>query len=137
MSTPIILTRKVCTHLFYGAVIFSSLLLTLTPFVSLAQDPTGGPEIKSTELKNPLNVNTIEELIEGILNIVLILAVPVIVFFIIYAGFLYTTARGNAEQVKQATTALTYALIGGVLIIGSVAIAEIVKELVFSFKAGS
>ena len=97
----------------------------------------GGHGLSPTKIKldNPLNVKTIEELVGGILNIVLILAVPVIVFFIIYAGFLYATARGNAEQVKKATTTLTYAIIGGVLIMGSVAIAEIVKQLVLSFKA--
>ena len=59
-------------------------------------------ELRSNPLLlKPTNVDSIEDLISGILNIVLILAVPVIVFFIIYAGFLYATARGNAEQVKK------------------------------------
>lgn len=82
---------------------------------------------------NPIRVATIEGLLEAILNIVIVLAIPVIVFFIIYAGFLYATARGNAEQIKQATSALTYAIIGGVIILGSVAIATIVKNLVAAF----
>jgi len=145
MSTTSISTvKKIITTFSLTVFIFSTLIFVLTPVVSFAQvgnpgaqiaplDPGG--QLKKIKLENPLNVNSIEELIGGILNIVLILAVPVIVFFIIYAGFLYATARGNAEQVKKATTALTYAIIGGVLIIGSVAIAEIVKQLVLSFKA--
>lgn len=89
--------------------------------------------LASTTLINPLKIHSIEELLTAILNIIIVLAMPVIVFFIIYAGFLYVTAGGKPEQVKQATQALTYAIIGGVLIIGAVAIATIVKNLVGSF----
>lgn len=78
-------------------------------------------------------MSTAEELLTTILEIVVILATPFIVFFIIYAGFLYVTARGNAEQITQANRALTYAIIGGVIIIGSVAIATIVKNIVSAF----
>jgi type III secretory pathway component EscU len=87
----------------------------------------------SIRLENPLSVKSIQDLLVAILNIVMILMIPVIVFFIIYAGFLYVTARGNAEQVKQATRALTYAIIGGVLVVGAFAIAEIIKATVQSF----
>ena len=84
-------------------------------------------------IKNPLKVNSIEELLVAILNVVIVLAIPVIVFFIISSGFMYATARGNPQQIEQASRSLTYAIIGGVLIIGAVAIAEIVKNLVTSF----
>lgn len=87
----------------------------------------------SVELENPLAIGSIQDLLVAILNIVMILMIPVIVFFIIYAGFLYVTARGNAEQVKQATRALTYAVVGGILVVGAFAIAEIIKATVQSF----
>jgi hypothetical protein len=90
---------------------------------------------QSVSITNPLAVNSIQELLVAILNILVVIAIPIIVFFIIYAGFLYVTARGNAAQVEQATRALTYAIIGGVLILGGVAIAEIVRNLVSSFQA--
>lgn len=99
-----------------------------TGSIALAQAPT-----TAVALVNPLKVGSIAELLEAILNIVIVLATPIIVFFIIYSGFLYVTARGNAEQVKQASNALLYAVIGGVIIIGSVAIAAIVKNLVAAF----
>jgi hypothetical protein len=91
--------------------------------------------VETVCLENPLRIGTLEELLVAILNIIMVLMVPVIVFFIIYAGFLYVTARGNAEQVKKATTALTYAVIGAVLILGSVAISEIIKNTVAEFGA--
>jgi hypothetical protein len=87
------------------------------------------------ELTNPLKINSLPEFINAILNIVMILMVPIIVFFIIYAGFRYVMAQGNASQVEEATKSLTYAVIGGVLILGAVAIAEIIKNLVAAFAA--
>ncbi len=89
-----------------------------------------------TKLINPLKFDNLEDLLGAILTIVVVLATPIVVFFIIYAGYLYVTARGNAAQTEQATRALTYAIIGGVLIIGAVAIAQIVKNLVTAFVAG-
>lgn len=85
--------------------------------------------------ENPLKFTSVEELLLAILNIVIVIAVPIVILFIIYAGFLYVTAKGNATQVQDATRALTYAVIGGVLIIGAVAIAQIIANLVNAFKA--
>ena len=103
-------------------------LLSHAPIV-LAQGPASAP----IKLENPLKVTSLEELLVAILNIIVVIAIPIIVLFIIYSGFLYVTAKGNAAQVEQATRSLTYAIIGAVLIIGAVAIAEIVKNLVTSF----
>jgi len=64
-----------------------------------------------------------------------VLATPIIVIFIIYGGFLYVTARGNTEQISQATKTLTYAIIGGILIIGAVAISQIVGDTVSAISA--
>ena len=86
-------------------------------------------------LENPLRFNSLEGLIVGILNVLLVIAVPIIVFFIIFAGFSYVTAQGNPEKIKQASRSLTYAIIGGVLILGAVAISEILKNVVASFSA--
>jgi hypothetical protein len=87
------------------------------------------------EFKSLITPNSIEELLLVILNTFIVIAVPIIVLYIIYAGFLYVTARGNAEQTKQATQALTYAVIGGVIVIGAVAIAEVIKNVVAAFTA--
>ncbi len=95
-----------------------------------AQESPAGSTVK---LKNYLNVDTIEGLLLGILEIVLIIAVPIIIFFIIFAGFLYVTARGDTEKLTNARRALTYAVIGGVLVLGAIAITEIIRNLVEAF----
>ena len=94
--------------------------------------PSGGTNL-SFELKNPLAFTSLQDFIVAILNIVIVIATPIVVIFIILAGFKYVTARGNATSIQEATRALTYAIIGGVLIIGAVAIAEIIKNLVNAF----
>lgn len=75
----------------------------------------------------------IAQLLTTILDTLIILAIPIVVFFIIYAGFLYVTAQGNASQVQQATRALTYAIIGGVFIIGAIALAQVLNNIVTPF----
>lgn len=131
------------------------LLSLVTPLVLFAECEVGGqtypdghPACASQELANqqqsgpglqynilsPLNVDSFEALIVAILNTLLIFAVPIIVIFIIYAGFNYVMAQGNPEKITTATRQLTYALIGGVLILGAVALAQVVREIVCSFS---
>jgi hypothetical protein len=112
---------------------FLGLFLFSGPYTLLALD-TGGVAVESVSLVNPLlSINSIEGLLVAILNIVIILMIPIIVFFIILAGFKYVTARGNATTVEEATRALTYAILGGILILGAVTISGIIKNVVLSF----
>jgi hypothetical protein len=85
---------------------------------------------KTVTLNNPLEADNIIELFETIIDIVLIFAVPLIVFFIIYAGFLYVTARGNEGTIEKAHKALLYALIGGLLILGARVLIDVVQGTV-------
>lgn len=83
---------------------------------------------------NPLGgMPTIEGLLYAIVNVLLVFAVPIIVFFVIFAGFQYVTAQGNPEKIKTATRSLTYAVIGAVIVAGAFAIAAIVTNVVNQF----
>lgn len=90
--------------------------------------------IDSVALQNPLKVGSIQDLLVAIINIVMILMIPVIVFYIIYSGFKYVMARGNASQVEEASQSLLYAILGGVLILGAFAIANIIQSIVTAFQ---
>ena len=85
------------------------------------------------DFKNPLTFKKIVDLLEAIVNVFIVVATPIVVLFLIYSGFLYVTARGNAEQVKKAHSALMYGIIGGIIIIASKAIILIVENLVAAF----
>lgn len=69
----------------------------------------------------------------AILNVMIVITIPIVIFFLIYAGFSYVVARGNPEKIQVATRSLTYGIIGGVIILGSVAILKIVENLVKAF----
>lgn len=84
-------------------------------------------------LVNPIGSANIQQFLISLLDVAVIIAIPIVVFFVIYSGFLYVTARGNAEQVAKATRSLTYSVIGGILVIGAVAITTIIRNLVSSF----
>ncbi len=87
----------------------------------------------SVGLQNPLRSGgSIPELFQVLLDIVMVFAVPLIVFFIIYAGFMYVTARGNMETVQKAHRALLYALIGAIIIIGANVLVKIISGTVHS-----
>lgn len=109
-----------------------SKLLTFCLFVLLAL-PNNTNAAFSFEVKSVISPTTFEGLLVSILNVFIVIATPIIILFIIYAGFLYVTARGNADQVQQATRALTYSIIGAVIIIGAVAISQVIKNVVDAF----
>ena len=87
----------------------------------------------SPQFKNPISFNSLTELLAAFLNIIIIISTPIVVFFLIFAGFKYVTARGNPTKIQEASHALLYGVIGGVIIVGAVTILLIVKNLVSAF----
>lgn len=89
----------------------------------------------TTSLKNPLDssISDIPDLLLAILNVVIIIAMPIVALYIIYAGFSYVAAQGNPVKVQEATRALTFGVIGGVIIVGAVSILAIIRNLVAAF----
>jgi len=71
------------------------------------------------ELFNPLGEKSIGDIFLAILDIIMVFAVPIILFFIVWAGFLYVTAGGSETQLQKAHRALLYAVIGGLLALGA------------------
>jgi len=85
------------------------------------------------QLNNPITFGSIPDLLAAMLNVVIIISTPIVIFFIIYAGFSSVTAQGNPEKLNQAKKALLYGIIGGVIIVGSVAITAIVSSTATAF----
>jgi len=85
-------------------------------------------------LNNPTGgFSTLPELFGALLNVVIIIATPVVVVFLVLAGFQYVMARGNPEGIKNANRSLLFGVIGGVIIIGAVAILNIIGNVVSEF----
>jgi hypothetical protein len=120
----------------FKSLIFCLLFLGLfiSPFFALAQgqDPPGG-DCPDGQLCNPIpNIGSIPILIKTILEGIIKIGIPIIALAIIYSGFLFVFARGNSEQLKKAKSALMYTLIGGAVLLGSWAIAQLISETVLA-----
>lgn len=87
-------------------------------------------------IDNPLSsdIGTLEDLVQALLTVLIIIAAPIVVIFIILAGFKYVTAQGDPGKLEEAKKALLYAIIGGILIIGATAIFEIIVNTIDAFR---
>jgi uncharacterized membrane protein len=126
---------KKTTRCFYGWMLLIY-LYTIPGVVLGATTTKPGDDVKfSFSIESFLKFDDLEGLLVAILNILIVIAVPIIVLFIIYAGFLYVTARGNVQQIETANRAIVYAIIGAIMAIGALAIAEIIKNTIGGFTA--
>lgn len=92
----------------------------------------GGQQVTNPgyRLINPLSFPTVQAFFQAILNFLLMLALPFIVFMIIYTGFKFVTAQGNTEKLKDARNMLMWTIIGGMIILGATIIAQVIRNTV-------
>jgi len=99
-------------------------LFFIIPFITQAQDIT---------IPNPLNssISSIPALIRTIIDSILLPIGGVIaVLMIMYAGFLYVTARGNSSKIEKAHNALLWAVIGAAILLGAWVISQAISSTI-------
>jgi len=103
------------------------LFLFAAPLFKIYADVPGecDPEV---EICNPIQSNTFADLMAKIADIAAKIGLPLVVVFIIYAGFLFVSARGDEEQLKKAKTTFFWAVIGALLVVGAVAISLAIEN---------
>ena len=116
--------------------------LILVPVLSFAQVgqnpptyPVGqNPPADAGKIVNPLGpgTNSIQDFIHTLLTGALRVGIPIVALAIIYCGFLFVSARGNAEKLSTAKSALMYTLIGAAILLGSYAIATMISGTVLA-----
>jgi hypothetical protein len=79
-----------------------------------------------TVIENPTSVNSISDFIIRILQAMVRLGLVVVAFFILLAGFMYISARGNTSKLNEAHENFKYVIYGAVLILGAWVIATII-----------
>lgn len=72
----------------------------------------------------------IKTILEGVIRI----SLPVVALAVVYSGFLFVFARGNPEKLTKAKDALLYTMIGAAILLGSWAIAKMIKATVLSIN---
>jgi len=125
-----------------------AIFLLLLPTLALAQSGqnsgsqgsgqnSGGTSIYKINIPSPLKMCQgstpgSDCSIPGLLNVIINnIVVPiggvVAALMIMYAGFLYVTARGDTAQIKKAHEALLYGCIGAAILLGAKVIATAIK----------
>ena len=91
----------------------------------------------SFSIANPLKVTSITGFLTAVIEVILVFAIPIIVLYIMYAGFLFVTANGEPGQLEKARNALLFAIVGGVIILGAFVIIDIIKGTVDNITEGT
>ncbi len=86
-------------------------------------DSAGG--ILQNYLKS--GIDSIPQLISYILKLAAMIGLPIVVLFIMWAGFMYVTARGDQAKISRAHDAFLYSVIGAALVLGAAVIAAAIQ----------
>lgn len=123
---------------FFG--ILLAIALMFAPMVLLAAqgnpNSAGGSNTcdPATEICNPITQDTIQDFLLDMLQGIIKILIPVIALAIIYAGFLFVTARGNPQELNKAKSALLYSVIGAAILLGAWALAQLISETVLQLN---
>ena len=101
-----------------------SALATVAPQYPNPLDPDGNG-VNGGPLTGP---STIPEFLALVLQGLSLLLIPLVVLFIIYAGYLFVTAQGEEGKIQKAKTALWYTIIGAAVILGAQIMADILSD---------
>jgi hypothetical protein len=89
-------------------------------------------------IDNPLgDQKDVKDILASILKVIVEIVLPVVVVMVIYSGFLYVLARGNAEAIEKAHKTLTWTLIGAAILLGAQLIANVLIDTVSSIATDS
>lgn len=113
------------------------LILMVIPQVQVFATHVGGQQHQGGQqdvdlssygkLENPINANSIDELVAKIIKILNLIAVPIVALFLIYSGFLFVKAQGNPADLKKAKDTLLWTVVGAAILLGSYVLAEAIS----------
>lgn len=115
------------------------LLTLLTPVTVYGQGATntggGVTNTGGSGLTNPLAVNSLQDFLNAILTGVVEIGTIILIMMLVYVGFLFVAARGNAEKLQSARSALVWTVIGGLILLGATAIQLVISGTVDSIRS--
>ncbi len=99
-------------------------------FAGIQGDTPTPPTSISPVIKNPLNSDSILELIQKLLETVVQIGIPIIALAIVYAGFLFVKAQGNESKITEAKEVLKYTLLGAGIVLGATVISGVIQTTI-------
>lgn len=124
-----------------GSIMLSGLLVLIP--LSLYAQVQGGTmngggtqnQTQSEGLVNPLkDVETLPDFLKAILAGIVQIGTIILIMMLVYVGFLFVAARGNAEKLQSAKSALVWTVIGGLILLGATSIQLVIEGTVKSLS---
>lgn len=81
-------------------------------------------------LSNPICTTSLAAFLANLLRLVAYIAFPIIVLFLVYVGFLFVSAQGNPEKLKEAKSYFFWAIVGALIVLGAEALSLAIKATV-------
>jgi len=91
---------------------------------------------KALKIENPIKAQSINQLIQEIIKIVIAIGTPIAVLFLIYSGFKFVVARGNSGKLADARKTFLLVLVGIVILLGASVLSAVIKGTVQQLGAG-
>lgn len=104
---------------------------TVTPAQNTVTNNGGSPEF--TPIRNPLRADSLEELVNALVDIALQIGVIVATLALIWVGFLFIIAIGNPSKIEDARQALKWVVIGIVVLFSAKIVIEIIRGTLSQF----
>lgn len=93
---------------------------------------------KTVTLINPLGSGaTLNSFVTSILQFVVRIGSIVVIFMLVYVGFLFVKAQGNSEEISKARNALLWTIVGALILLGAQAIAIGIQATVQAISTGN
>lgn len=89
-------------------------------------------DLKSVSQGGGIKLNTLTDIVNAVVTVLLPLAGLVLLLVIISAGFQMLTGLNNPDAVKKGRTTLTYGIVGFIIVFAAYWLAQIV-ETIFGF----
>ncbi|MDX1535405.1 MAG: hypothetical protein R3346_01455 [Candidatus Spechtbacterales bacterium] len=105
-------------------------IITLVLFVLTAGPMFAAAQNGETRINNPITSNTLDDLVERILNIVITFGIPIYGLMVAIAGFMFVTGAGTPEKRKKAINIVKYATIGFVILLLGRGVVALVRSLI-------
>lgn len=118
-------------------IVVSYLVPLVSPLVVSGAVDSSGNRLDGM-LRNPLDpsFSTIPLFIAGVLKVLVMVALPIITFFIVYSGFKFIAAQGNEAKLTDAKHNFFYVILGSLLILGAWVIATLIGGTVDQLMRG-
>lgn len=114
-----------------------------SPSTNQNPSPTGNPSAQNTTntsnitLVNPLGSGVgLMELLNKILDFVIKIGTIVVIFMIVYVGYLFVAAQGEPGKITEARKALLWTVVGALILLGAKAIAIGIQATVQALSVG-